>query len=258
MITLYDNPFSPFTRKVRMVLDHKGLAFTRIDALTLAHADALRAVNPRREVPVLVDDGLTVVNSADIVAYLEHRYPQPPVYPADVAVRVAARAWERLADGVLDAIIHDISIWAWPTLRRDDVPPPGLIEAGRDDLAAVCGRLEDALTAGPFVCGALSVADFAVYPHLSALRPLGLGVDPAVHPKLTAWMHRMRGLPVVARDLAYIKDAARAAFVDVPSPYEAHAIVWRGDRIEWLFHHGFAAWWCAEYQAGRAVVPGAL
>jgi glutathione S-transferase len=81
------------------------------------------------------------------------------------------------------------------------------------NLAAVCGRLEDALTAGLFVCGAVSVADFAVYPHLSALRPLGLGVDPGVHPKLAAWMQRMRGLPVVARDLAYIKDAARAAFV---------------------------------------------
>jgi glutathione S-transferase len=258
MITLYDNPFSPFTRKVRMVLDHKGLEFARVDALALAHAETLRTVNPRGEVPVLVDDGLTVVNSADIVAYLDHRYPRPPVYPADPAVRVAARAWERLADTVLDAIIHDISIWTWPTLRRDDVPPPGLIDAGRRDLAAVCGRLEDALRVGPFLCGEVSVADFAVYPHLSALRPLGLGVDASAHPTLAAWMQRMRGLPVVARDLAYIKDAARAAFVDAPSPYEAHAIVWRGDRIEWLFHHGLAAWWFDEYQAGRAVVPGAL
>jgi RNA polymerase-associated protein len=111
MRRLYDNPFSPFARKVRMALHYKGLEFASVDALALTHHDALCAVNPRGEVPVLVDGEVTVINSADIVAYLDHRYPDPPLLPVDPAVRVAARAWERLADGVLDAIIHDISIW---------------------------------------------------------------------------------------------------------------------------------------------------
>src|SRR5512134_3532194 len=109
MITLYDNPFSPFARKVRMVLEHKGLAFDAIDGLTPEGRSALAAVNPRVEVPVLLDGDLVVVNSADIVAYLEHRYPEGPVYPANPAARVAARAWERLADTLLDAITHDLS-----------------------------------------------------------------------------------------------------------------------------------------------------
>jgi glutathione S-transferase len=89
---LYDSAFSPFARKVRLVLEHKGLEFEAVDGLLKSNHDALRAVNGRVEVPALVDGDTVVVNSADIVAYLEHRYPQKPIYPAEPAVRVRARA----------------------------------------------------------------------------------------------------------------------------------------------------------------------
>jgi hypothetical protein len=52
---------------------------------------------------------IVVINSADIVAYLEHRYPVPAVWPEDPALRIRARAWERRADTELDAILHDMS-----------------------------------------------------------------------------------------------------------------------------------------------------
>ena len=47
MLTLYDNPFSPFARKVRMVLRFKGLEFESIDALALDEHNRLVEVNPR-------------------------------------------------------------------------------------------------------------------------------------------------------------------------------------------------------------------
>lgn len=257
MITLYDNPFSPFARKVRLVLAYKGLDVSTVDALALKNLDRLHAVNVRAEVPVLVDGDVTVVDSADIVAYLDHRYPTPPVFPADPAARVAARAWERLADCVLDAILHDISIWTWPTHRRDDQPPAGLLEAGFRDIRTILDRVDAALCEQDYLCGALSIADLALFPHVSSLKPLGLALD-ETHPRLSAWNRRLRGLAVVQQDLDYVKRAAREKFVDGPSPYEGERIVWRGDRIEWLFHNGFVDWWCAEYRAGRAAVPGAL
>ncbi len=100
MIKLYDSAFSPFARKVRMVLEHKGLDFEAVDGLLKSNHDALKAVNGRIEVPVLVDHDVMVVNSADIVAYLEFRYPAKPVYPEAPAARVHARAWERTADAL--------------------------------------------------------------------------------------------------------------------------------------------------------------
>ncbi len=84
---LYDNAFSPFARKVRMVLEWKGLDYETVDGLDMANQELLAAVNGRLEVPTLVDGGVSVVNSADIVAYLEHAYPDPSVQPADPAAR---------------------------------------------------------------------------------------------------------------------------------------------------------------------------
>jgi len=255
MLTLYDNPFSPFTRKVRMVLDHKGLAFESIDALAKTEHARLLQVNPRGEAPVLVDDGLVVVDSSDIVAYLEDRYPDPPVMPADPARRAAARAWQRCADTVLDAIIHDLSIWTWPTHQRPDTPPAGLLEAGQRDIAVILGRLERALPEDGYLCGDVSAADFALFPHLSALRVLGLSPDAAAFPRLARWNARMRSCPAVRVDLDRVKRAVAEKFGHGPSPYEGDKIVWRGDRLEWLFSRGFYEWWRRELDEGRVVIP---
>lgn len=258
MITLYDNPFSPFARKVRMVLDFKGLSYRSVDALSLDQLDNLERVNARAEVPALVDGGVTVVESADIVAYLEDRHPIPALLPSSPEMRAKARHWQRLADRVLDAVVHDVSLWAWPTHSRQDQPPPGLIEAARRDLSAILAQLEEALGDGSYICGELSVADLAVFPHTSSLKPLGIVLGEGNLPRVHAWFLRMREQPVVRDDLAYVKRAAVENFVENPSPYEGEKVIWRGDRIEWLLCNGFDAWWAGERASGRAIVPSSV
>ena len=113
MIKLYDSAFSPFARKVRMVLEYKGLNYEAVDGLLRSNHEALKAINGRIEVPVLVDDDVVVTNSADIVAYLDHSYPAKRVYPHEPAARVHARAWERAADTFVDPILIDVSYWKW-------------------------------------------------------------------------------------------------------------------------------------------------
>jgi len=253
LITLYDNPFSPFARKVRMVLQFKEVAFQSIDALAVKERERLLAANPRAEVPVLVDGEVKIVNSADIVAYLEDRFPTPTLLPSSPELRAKARSWQRIADTVLDAIIHDISLWTWPTHRRADQPPPGLLEAGRRDIERVLEQLEESLDAGGFLCGDLSIADLALFPHISSLKLLGVPLDP--FQEVLRWNRGMRLLPVVRADLEYVKHNVIEKFAVGASPYEAEKVVWRGDRIEWLLAHGFEAWFQSELVAGRAVVP---
>ena len=256
MLTLYDNPFSPFARKVRLVLHVKGVPFESIDALALALQPRLLRVNPRGEVPVLVDDGVTVVDSADIAAHLEDRFPTPPLLPGSPELRAKARRWQRIADTAIDAIVHDLSLWVWPTHRRKDEPPAGLLEAGRRDLEAILARLEQALDRAPFLCGELSIADLALFPHLSSLRLIGIPLDP--FDAVLRWNRAMRGLPAVQADLDHVRRSAVEKFSAGASPYEAEKVVWRGDRIEWLLAHGFGDWFQAELAAGRAVAPRAV
>jgi glutathione S-transferase len=255
MLTLYDNPFSPFTRKVRMVLGFKSLQYRSIDALALTEHDRLVDVNQRAEVPVLVDGRVTVTDSADIVAYLEDRFPNPAVLPVRPELRAKARRWQRLADTLLDAIIHDISIWTWPTHHRSDEPPEGILEAGRQDLRRLLVRLEESLDASGFVCDQISIADFSLFPHISSIKPLGVLLEETTYPKLLSWNRKMRMQPAVQDDLEYVKRSAIEKFGSSQSPYEDEKIVWRGDRIEWLLAHGFQDWLVSELSHGRAIVP---
>ena len=135
MRTLHDNAFSPFARKVRLVLDHKGLPYEVVDGLARANREVLAKVNGRVEVPALDHDGLVVVNSSDIALYLERVFPERPVYPEATAAWVRARAWERCSDTVLDPILIDISYWVWA--ERPDAMPDGMLDAAKRDTAAI-------------------------------------------------------------------------------------------------------------------------
>jgi len=250
MITLYDNAFSPFARKVRMVLEHKRLPFEAIDGLAPAGHTKLAAVNPRVEVPVLIDGAVTVINSPQIVAYLEHRYPERPVYPADPATRVAALNWERIADTLFDAITHDASNggFGFPA----DTRPPGLLEAAREDLAPIYADLERTLADREFLCGDLSIADLALFPHLTAVKFLDIAFDGATHPRLLAWYKRLRQLDVCRADLERTQAFLRGLGPNLQRPAR---IVWRGDRLEWLLARGFHAWLFGEIEQGRVAWP---
>src|ERR1043165_7095573 len=140
---LFSNGFSPFARKVALVLDYKGLPYETIDGLTHQNRDALLKLNPPAEVPALVDGDIVVVNSSDIAAYLDLKYPERPIYPKSLKDRVEARALERLADSRIDAIMLDCSIWLWADRR--DVAPAGLMAAGQTDLDAIFARIETVL-----------------------------------------------------------------------------------------------------------------
>jgi len=251
MIKLYDSAFSPFARKVRMVLEHKGIEFEAVDGLLKSNHEALKAVNGRVEVPALVDGDIVVVNSADIVAYLEFRHPANPVYPELPAARVHARAWERTADTFIDAILIDISYWKWAD--RQDSMPDGLLEAARADLGLVYDALESDLAEQDFVSGALSIADIALFPHLASAKAMAVEFSAEKHPRLAAWFKRMRTLPICAADL----QRARDFVADVKNrDVERQRIFWRGDRIEWLLARGFHDWFFNEIREHRVLWPG--
>jgi glutathione S-transferase len=251
MITLYDSAFSPFARKVRMVLDHKGLAFEALDGLLRSNHDALKAVNGRIEVPVLVDGDVVVVNSSDIVGYLEHTHPVPRVYPQEPAARVHARAWERAADSLIDSILIDISYWKWAA--RADQMPAGLIEAARADLRLVYAALERDLAAREYVSGELSIADLALFPHLASVKAMEVGFSSEEHPNITRWLRQMRALPICLADLR----RAREFVVSIKDrDFERERIFWRGDRVEWLLARGYHDWFFNEIRSNRVAWPG--
>lgn len=250
MLTLYGNAFSPFSRKVRIVLEHKGIDYQVVDGLARGNRQKLAQVNKRLEVPAIDHDGLIIVNSADIVTYLERIVPDRPVYPHDDKIWVKARAWERCADTVIDPILVDISYWVWAV--RKDRMPNGLLDAARADLAKVYDALERELKGRDWVCGEISIADIALFPHLSGARLLQVPFDGSRYPNLLAWYKRARDTKIFSEDLERTKSyLAEPSAMDI----EREKIFWRGDRIEWILARGYHEWFVKEIEEGRVMWP---
>lgn len=253
MITLFDNGFSPFARKVRIALEHKGLPYEAIDGLLLANRERLAKVNGRVEVPAIVHDDVVVVGSSDIVAYLERIAPTPALHPAAGRAFVHARAWERCADTAIDPVLINLSYWIWA--ERKDALPEAWVAAARRDLEQVYAALERDLARAPFVSGeSVSIADVALFPHLTATKTFGVGHDPARHPRVHDWLKRLRAMPVFAADLERTR-AFMATFL-TKNDHERTKIFWRGDRIEWVLANGFHAWLSREIEQERVLWPG--
>jgi glutathione S-transferase len=247
---LYGSWFSTFARKVALALELKQLSFEHVDGLQREFAPELKRVNPRAEVPVLLDQGLVVVNSSDILQYLDWRYPTLALYASGIEERVAARALERLADERLDPIVVDTSFWQWAD--RTDAPPAGLLARGQADFDATLTRLESELAARPrpWPFGTPGVAECAWFPNLAAARPLGFTIERERYPTVLSWFAAMREHPVFAADrkrvAEYLKSRPRRDWS------QAATVYWSGDRIEWLLSRGFHDWFVDEIKAGRA------
>jgi hypothetical protein len=122
----------------------------------------------------------------------------------------------------------------------------------------VYAALERDLEGHDFVCGdAISIADIALFPHLTGTMLLGVPYDAKRFPRLHAWVKRLRAMPIFAADLARAKAYVGAVMSGDPSmAIERRKIFWRGDRIEWLLVNGFHEWLYGEIKEDRVLWPG--
>ena len=91
VITLYDAARCPYCARVRIVLAEKGDRVRAGGDRSLEPAGVALREEPAGKVPVLEEDTLVLPESAVIMEYLEERYPEPALLPADPAQRALER-----------------------------------------------------------------------------------------------------------------------------------------------------------------------
>ena len=103
---LFSGPLSMFGAKAEIAAREKGLAFELImvpfemkTAYQPKHPEVLR-INPKRQVPVLVDGDLEIFDSTQIFEYFETIRPQPTLWPTEPKARARARLLEHKSDEV--------------------------------------------------------------------------------------------------------------------------------------------------------------
>jgi stringent starvation protein A len=91
MITLYDADRCPYCARVRIVLAEKGIEYETVVIDLADRPDWIYEKNPLGKVPVLEEDAFLLPESEMIMEYLEERYPEPSLLPADPADRALVR-----------------------------------------------------------------------------------------------------------------------------------------------------------------------
>lgn len=188
MLTLYDASRCPYCVRVRIVLAEKGLEWQAV-AIDLDNRPAwLYEKNPLGRVPVLEEDGgLLLPESAVIMEYLEERFPEPPLWPADPAERALGRLLLERFDRLSDP---------YYALRRGD-------ESARPELESRLHELDALLAGQPFLSGrAYGLADIGYVPWVLRSRA-NLGVELEPFPALAAWLDRLAERPAIAAELEF-------------------------------------------------------
>jgi glutathione S-transferase len=206
-LDFYFGSGSPFAWKVWLTLEHKGIPYApkrlSFDADETRKPEFL-AINPRGKVPAIVDEGFALYESNAICEYLEEKYPDKPLLPRDAKGRALVRRLVGEADDSLYKLESDLmdKVLYRPAAERD----PKQIDEAKAKLREELGYWRDYLK-GDFFAGALSLADFAIYPYLRMSvrieeRAPGLGLKREELPaNLAAWLKRIEALPYYERTI---------------------------------------------------------
>jgi glutathione S-transferase len=201
-LTLYYGSGSPYVWRVQLALEHKALPYA-IEVLSFSAGDTKKPefarLNPRRQVPVLVDGDFVLYESNAIVEYLDEAYPATgaPLFPGDARARALTRRMVEEVAYVIEAAdpLFEQAFWVKPEERSAEK-----IAAGKKAFAAELAIFSDAMR-GDFLAGPLSAADFTLYPTVAFAKRCedkrlpDLGFASLLTPRMLAWKQRIEALP---------------------------------------------------------------
>jgi glutathione S-transferase len=198
---------SPFAWRVLLALAVKGVPH-QSRLLSRGEGDTRKpeylALNPRGKVPTLRDGDTVISESVAILAYLDRRFPDPPLFGRDPAE--TGRIWQRVLE-VVNHLEQPCEAFILPIYFGEVATKTAQITAAVPLLRAELTGLQAALSQNDYLCGAqLSAADLAAYPIVkSILRAAEKPAAAAVHgglarlgdefPAVARWMAQVEALP---------------------------------------------------------------
>jgi glutathione S-transferase len=208
-ITLYDCATAPSPRRARILLAEKGVAHETVQVDLRSGeqlGEAYRRVNPQCTVPALRTDlGAILTDNAGITAYLEARFPQPPLLGVSALEKAEIASWNwRVEFEGLMAIAEALRN-STPSMANRALPGPvnyaqipELAQRGLARLAQFFDVLEARLAGRDFVAtDRFSVADITAVVAVDFARVVK--VKPGEqHLNLLRWRAAMAERPSMA------------------------------------------------------------
>lgn len=197
MPTVFGINASPFVRKVRIVLAEKGVAYDLEPIIPVNVTDDFRALSPLGKIPAYRDGDDILPDSSVISAYLEKKYPQPPL-STDPYQYGRALWFEEYADTALVGVFG-------PKIFFQKVINPAFFgrptdeaiveKAVHEELPPLFDYLESQITGSAIAGPNFSIGDIAIASQFVNLRHAGYGVDEQRWPKLAKYVAAVHARP---------------------------------------------------------------
>lgn len=188
--TLYDLDLSGNCYKIRLMLSMLNLDYKRITIDTRAGESLtpeFKQLNPRGQIPVLVDDEAVVWDSMAILVYLARCYGNKQWLPADALDEARVMQWLAVSENELlyglaraRAVLKLGRPFDLAQCQRDAQP-------GLEAMEQQLGNQEWLAMAHP------TIADIACYPYVSLAQEGDVSLEP--YPAVQVWLKRMEALP---------------------------------------------------------------
>ena len=199
---IYGSTLSPFVRKVVAAAGEKGLDFELEPTGFPAHSPEFLECSPMKKMPAIRDGDFTLADSSAIIHYLDARYPDVPLIPADPEERGRAIWFDEFADTLLFA--------CGAKLFFNRIVAPRFIGRPGDEEAAARAEAEelppllayvDRIAPDPgnfLVGGRLTIADLALAMPFANLRHVARATDEADYPRAFAFADSILSRPSIA------------------------------------------------------------
>ena len=213
---LYGSSLSPFVRKVLAYAGEKGIELELQPTGIGDPNPEFRKASPFGKMPGFSDGDYHLADSSAIIHYLEAKFPDPALIPADARLLGKTVWFEEFADTILagcGAKMFFNRVVAPMFLRREgDLEAADLAE--REELPKVLDYLESVAPSGEgyLVGDSLTLADIAVASPFANLTHLNVEVDSSRWPRTAAYTQRILSRPSFApwieREAAFLQKAA--------------------------------------------------
>ena len=206
-IELYWGSGSPFAWRVMLTLEVKGLAYQSklLEFSKGEHktAEYLR-LNPRGKVPTLRDGDFVIHESLAIMAYLDGKYPKPPLFGK--TPEETGSIWRILME-CENTLVRATEKVVRPIFFGQGLDKVDDIQQGAQTVQHEFNVLDERLANRAWLVGEnLSAADIGVFPVVQlflraaskeAAQPFHLGLLPLAqtYPQLAQWARRIEALP---------------------------------------------------------------
>jgi glutathione S-transferase len=203
MITLYDCATAPSPRRARILLAEKRVPHETVQ-VDLRNGEQLgeayRLINPHCTVPALkVEEGVVLADNAAIAAYLDARYPEPPLLgrtPLDKA-EIASWQWRVEFEGlaaIADAFRNSSPAMAGRALTGPVgyAQIPELAQRGLARVQRFFAMLNEHLAGRDFIAaGQFSIVDITAVVAVDFARVVRVRPGDE-HPHLRRWREAMQ------------------------------------------------------------------